>query len=74
MNQKSSNVYLGASIYSSEKVNGKMNRVNHPSKGILKYIIARASLGNFQYSPRPKFKCLGYFDYIFTLLFTLGFL
>ena len=31
MNQKSAKAYLGASIYPSERVNGK---VNHPSNGI----------------------------------------
>ena len=34
MNQKWAKVYLRASIYPSERVNGKVNRVNHPSKGI----------------------------------------
>ncbi len=34
MNQKSTNLNIGAFIYPSERVNGKVNRVNHPSKGI----------------------------------------
>ncbi len=27
-------LYLGASIYPTERVNRKLNRVNHPSKGM----------------------------------------
>ncbi len=34
MNQKWAKVYLGASIHPIERVNGKVNRVNHHSKGI----------------------------------------
>jgi len=34
MNQKWAQKYLGAYIYPSKRVNGKVNRVNHPSNGI----------------------------------------